>query len=488
MPPLTPEEQVIHNPIAAIASRMPGYGDIAEALSSPESVPGLMRSAALGAGQIPGIGGTMGAGLREYAELVSRAQATPPALPPAPSHAVPEGMDPGLRAALMGGGGGKGGGGGAGTSTTRLGRPQDRPYLEGERAAGEQLAAQQARLAEQQTRVSALHDQTLRDWAQEAKDAHARFGEIGVEMAREYRSTAGEIKAARDQLKTMKVDSTRLWDSMPTTQKVLMAIGSMAGGFAEGISGGKIANDVGRWWEQAVARDIEQQRDAIKAKMNEVDLGQKERDDIWKKWQQSEEQIRTAAGRASQLEISRLALATDDVKMKGELAKSIADIGARVRSAEHTEFVAAQPTITKSYSSGGASGASGGGASPETIARAMAYDKAVKAGREILAIQERHKEGVPAFGADLERWRRARAELLLYRARGRGLAPKAIGQELKIEKEQWHEPSLIQRVLGTETEKVKAHKTVSMARDTEEEARVFWAAMARGKIKPKKGK
>ena len=451
---------------------------------------GVMLGLEQGLGSIPGVGPALGGLVGMERGRIEQGMGAPPNSPAAPPPFTAPGI-PGLADRLRAAGAAGATGGGTSHMSTRLGRPQDVGYLQGERAAGEKLASEQEQVTARLSQVNALHDQTLRDWAVEAKEAHVRFGEVGREMSDNYRETAGELRAARDELKTMKVDPQRLMNSMPTTQKALMMIGSLAGGFAEGVSGGKMQNDVGRWWQQAVDKDIESQRDAIKAKMAEVELGTKERDSIWNKWQESENQIRTAAARASQMEISRLALATDDVKLKGELAKSINDIGARVRSEEHGEFVAAQNVTTKGYSSGGGAGAAGG-LTPEKVQGALYFQKAAQDAQVVKKILADNGGKVPLWGADAARYKAASDQMLYHRALAQGAKGRELNTALKVGREMLPDkPGALSRLkqwaTGSQVPQVQGEEATRLADDVLMEGQLAAASLGSRAAK-KKGK
>lgn len=411
----------------------------------------------------------------------------------APAPQQEHGVDPldALQARLVAGAAQRAGGGTGSSSTTiRQGRPEDAAMLAGLRSDSEAMAGSARTAQEEQHGLNLKYDAVLKDYLTEAKEAKTRYGAAGAEMQADYRQAAIDLRTARDDLKSMNVNATRLWDTMPTAQRVMMAIGNLFGSAAEAASDGKIANSVGKWWSQAVEKDIDMQREAIKRKMSEVELSTKERDSLWKKWTDAEEQIRTGATAAAKLELAQMNLASDDVTQKREMAKSIYALGGERRAAEHGEFTAKQDqkTTTKSYTSGGASAGASGAVDPKTAANQIEAYKAAKKVRQLI---DDNGGAVPRYGRASSEYEHALSRYRLFQAKSEGATGRALGATIKAESATDPSSGLMSWVKNkvgiSGADSVAAHSAEEMERDA---ARAVSAtvATAMSGAKAKKGK
>lgn len=462
--------------------------------SSPAEFAGNLTTAQQALGTTPVIGSTLSSLVGGVTSPIlagmqprSGAAAAPVAGPGEAGAADPLAA---LQAALTAGGApAKSGGTGTSSTTTRLGRPEDEGMLAQARGGTYSMEDAQQQARDEQARVNLRHDSLIKDWVTEAKEAKDRYGDAGAEIRAEYRRTATELRAARDDLKRMDVNPTRLWDTMPTAQRVLMAIGTMFGGAGEVATDGKVSNDVARWWTSAVDKDIESQREAIKRKMSEVELGVKERDSLWSKWMSAEEQIRTGSTRAAQQELARITLATDDVSQKKALAQSIFDLGKGLRETEHGEYVAKQNQVTKtqSHTSGGTTATAG----PDA-ATADAQMEAFKAASRVKAIVT-EAGGMPLDPTKRQELKESIYRARLFQAKGAGLTGKALSGEVKAQSEMDPAMGWASAIIGAASkgqEKLALESIDALVADTQRPlARTIAAAMAaRAGTAPAKGR
>lgn len=388
----------------------------------------------LATGALPQLG--VGAG------LVNTLDAATPRTVERPIKAAAEpGFDPLALAGLMGGRPAAGGSGSASVQI-REGRPVDEEYLRAKRATEEGYREDAGDLEAQRKNVYQQHDEFLKQYALDAKEAKQRYQGVSDETLSDYRATVADLKRARDELRDMNVDTGRFWNTMPTAQKVLLAFGNMLGEAGETASGGKVVNEVGRWMAKAVDRDIEDQREAIKRKMDEVNMTAKERDTLWRQWSESEQQIRAASKAAYEMELGRLNLATDDVRLKAEFSKAIRDSRQGEAEAAHGEKVASQDQVTrtKSYSSGGGGGAAaGGGAESEKL---QFLQLARRHLGEMKSLVDANGGKVPVIGADAVKYEKLRKEAGEYKALALGL--KRPGQMKEMSESMPHSPGIME--------------------------------------------
>ena len=258
----------------------------------------------------------------------------------------------------------------AGTSSSSVsvkeGRPVDQAYLASVRQRGSDYIQQRGEVLREQRDINAKHDDLLRTYAEDAKAVKQGQQALSGQAFSDYKETLAALKKGRDELAGMKVDPDRYWNSMPRSQQVMMAIGNMLGEAGQQASSGKITNEIGRWLKTATQQDIALQREAIKMKINDVEMTAKERDTLWNQWSHVENQIRSATSNMAKMELARIALATDNVGLKSDLAKAIYSIGSDVGTAAHGEYVANQRQVARTSSSTSGAGRGGkGGAGGE---------------------------------------------------------------------------------------------------------------------------
>lgn len=276
---------------------------------------------------------------------------------------------------------------GTSSVTIRKGRPIDQGYLDELQATEGSYLGEKEKLARRQSEINAEHTGLLRRYADDYKVSKERFKGVADESLAEYKSVAADLKRARDELRAMKIEPNRLWDSMPRSQQVLTAIGKMLGEMGEQASRGQVANSIGRWWATAREQDIALQREAIKLKMEDVRMTSEERNALWRQWLTAEDEIRKASDAAAKMELAKIAVDTDDVTLKGDLAKAIRESGQLRNVAAHGEFVAHQDIVTKHYSSGGGTKAGAGTAKEAPVGIQISLQNAIPALRGIQAIR-----------------------------------------------------------------------------------------------------
>jgi len=116
------------------------------------------------------------------------------------------------------------------------------------------------------------------------------------------------LKKATASFLKRNIDPDKYVREMPTFAKVLHVIAAGLGGFAEGLSQGKIKDNSMKLLNMAIDRDISSQKANMAKSLQGVNLSRAQADKLWKRYEEHQKNIKDGASEIAQLHMYRFAV------------------------------------------------------------------------------------------------------------------------------------------------------------------------------------